>query len=113
VGSKIEKLFSGEETAGFDRLIAAVGYHPDRNIHAELQVDECPAFGGPAKLAADLLHQQAHDDLAESFPSPLSLVAIEPNLYCLGSKSFGGRSNFLMDYGLRQIRDLYSLIGER
>jgi len=50
-----------EETIECDRIIANVGYHPDANLHRQLQVHECYATQGPMKLAASLLGQAAGD----------------------------------------------------
>jgi hypothetical protein len=41
------------------------------------------------------------------------LINPEPNFYILGSKSFGRSSQFLYSLGLQQIRELFTLIGER
>ena len=104
----------------FDRIVANVGYHPDNQIYSELQVHECYATGGPMKLAAQLLTQSgggssgdSADCLDQTSCGSASLQNPEPNFYLLGSKSYGRNTQFLLSIGLEQIRDLFTLIGER
>ncbi|MGI9430480.1 MAG: NAD-binding protein [Bythopirellula sp.] len=99
----------------FDRIIANLGYRPDNRIYSELQVHECYASGGPMKLAAQLLAQAGNsaDCLDQSSCGPPSLLNPEPHFYILGSKSYGRGSNFLLSIGLEQIRDVFTIIGER
>lgn len=97
----------------FDRIIANVGYRPDRDLYRELQIHECYASEGPMKLAAALLKQPAADCLDQTSGGPTTLLNPEPNFYILGSKSFGRNSNFLFSAGLEQIRDLFTIIGDR
>ncbi len=96
----------------FNRIVANVGYHPDNKIYSELQVHECYASGGPMKLAAQLGNGSA-DCLDQSSCGPASLLNPEPNFYILGSKSYGRNTQFLLSIGLEQIRDLFTIIGER
>ena len=37
----------------------------------------------------------------------------EPNFYVLGAKSYGRRSDFLFQDGLKQIRETFAIIGDR
>ena len=37
----------------------------------------------------------------------------EPNFYILGSKSYGRGAQFLLSVGLEQIREVFTIIGER
>lgn len=101
------------EQLSFDRIIANVGYCPDNSISRELQVHQCYATEGPMKLAANLVANQSADCLAQTSHGPQSLVTTEPNFYVLGGKSYGRNSNFLLSLGHTQIRDLFSLIGDR
>ncbi len=108
-------LFDGE-LAGeviFDRIVANVGYRPDNSITNELQVHTCYATDGPMKLAAQLLGNDSADCLDQSSSGPQSLITPEPNYYILGSKSYGRGSQFLISVGLEQIREVFTLIGER
>ena len=109
----LEGTHSGTFT--FDRIVANVGYHPQNEIYAALQVHECYATGGPMKLAAQLAAQSGNssDCLDQVSCGPQSLVTTEPNFYILGSKSYGRNSNYLFSIGLNQIRDLFTIIGER
>ncbi len=100
----------------FDRIVANVGYHPDNQIYSELQVHECYATGGPMKLAAQLLAQSgggSADCLDQTSCGPTSLLNPEPNFFILGSKSYGRNTQFLLSIGLEQIRDVFTMIGER
>lgn len=107
---------SQTEPERFDRIIANVGYHPDLAIYRELQVHECYATEGPMKLAAQLQSSQADgptDCLDQVACGPQNLLNPETDFYILGSKSYGRSSNFLLNVGHQQIRDLFTIIGER
>lgn len=93
-----------------DRVIASVGYSPDRTIYQELQVHECYATFGPMALAAGLLNQPADDCLAISAAGADSLKTTEPNFFILGAKSYGRNSQFLVKTGFEQVRDAYAII---
>ena len=58
------------------------------------------------------------DDIPAGFAGlevhgPDALLLPEPNFYILGAKSFGRDSRFLISNGLEQIRELFTLIGDR
>jgi thioredoxin reductase len=97
----------------FDRIVGHVGYRPDNTIYRELQVHECYASEGPMKLAAALLGATSGDCLDALSPGPQTLLNPEPNFYILGGKSYGRRSDFLFAAGLDQIRELFTIIGDR
>jgi hypothetical protein len=44
---------------------------------------------------------------------PQALLNPEPDFYILGAKSYGRNSRFLIATGLKQIRDLFTIIGDR
>ncbi|HUY93408.1 MAG TPA: hypothetical protein VMV10_32075 [Pirellulales bacterium] len=96
-----------------DRIIANVGFRPDNRIYAELQVPECYASGGPMKLAAALAKAPSADCLAQTSAGPEALLNPEPDFYILGAKSYGRNSQFLLSKGHEQIRQLFSIIGDR
>jgi thioredoxin reductase len=96
-----------------DQIVANVGYRPDSRLYAELQVHECYATQGPMKLAAALSQQTSADCLDQESCGPQTLVNPEPDFYILGSKSFGRNSKFLISIGLEQIRELFTIIGDR
>lgn len=75
----------------FDRVIANVGFHADRGIFSELQVDLSPSPSGGRK----------------------SLLQGEPDYYVLGAKSGDRDARFLISDGLDQIRELFTIIGDR
>ncbi len=86
-----------------DRIIANVGFRPDRSIYEELQVHECYATQGPMKLAAALLGETSADCLTQTSHGLQTLQNPEPNFYILGAKSYGRSSKFLIKIGLEQI----------
>jgi thioredoxin reductase len=98
------------ETIEVDHIIANVGYRPDRSLYEELQVHECYATQGPMKLAATLLGETSADCLAQTSHGPESLRNPELNFFILGAKSYGRNSNFLLQVGLQQIVDVFSLL---
>jgi hypothetical protein len=97
----------------FDELLGLVGYRGDWSLVSELQVHLCYATEGPMKLASRLLSQPTADCLSLGGQGPEALMTPEPHFYVLGAKSYGRNSQFLYAEGLRQIRDLFSVIGER
>jgi thioredoxin reductase len=110
-GFKVAARCAGEpRTFEVERIIANVGYMPDRKMYRELQVHECYASEGPMKLAAAIQGQKSHDCLKVAGAGAESLINPEPNFYILGAKSFGRNSNFLVRLGFEQIRDVFSII---
>ncbi len=97
----------------FDRVIANVGFRPDDRIYGELQVDCCYGNGGTKRLGRAL----AAEDAANGFDKPArdakTLLNPEPDFYILGAKSYGRDSRFLISHGLEQIRELFTIIGDR
>lgn len=85
-----------------ERIIANVGFTPDRLLYRELQIQECYATFAPLKLAAALAGGKS--------PGPEGLRNPEPNFYILGAKSYGRRSQFLLRAGFEQVRDVFTLI---
>lgn len=83
-----------QETEPFDQILALVGYRPDVTLLTELQI--------------------GLDAATEGLSDPLKeLKQPEDNCYVLGAKSFGRRSGFRFSNGLEQIRELFSLLGDR
>lgn len=97
------------KTLQFDRIVANVGYRPDRELYRELQIHECYATEGPMKLAQSLVGA-SQDCLDQRSCGPASLVSPEPNFYILGAKSYGRNSHFLITVGLEQIRDVFAAL---
>ena len=93
-----------------DRIVANVGYRPDRSIYEELQIHECYATQGPIKLAAVLLGETSADCLAQTCPGAETLTSPEPGFFILGAKSYGRSSQFLLRIGIDQIEAVFSLI---
>ena len=97
----------------FDRILANTGFQPSRWLIEELQVHRCYATDGPMKLAAALGGAQGGDCLDQKPSGPQTLLNPEPNYYILGAKSYGRRSDFLLSVGLAQIREVFTMIGDR
>lgn len=91
-----------------NRIIANVGYRPDRSIYEELHVHECYATQGPIKLAAKLLGETSPDCLAKTSHGCDTLKNPEPDFFILGSKSYGRNSNFLLKIGIEQVQEVLS-----
>lgn len=97
----------------FDRIVANVGYRPDARLYAELQMPVSFADDGPLKLAAARL-KQSPEEVRDGRPcGPETLLNPEPDFYVLGAKSFGRASNFFLSTGREQIRELFTIIGDR
>ena len=101
---------SSLEQFAVDRVIANVGYRPDRRLYEELQVHECYATQGPMKLAAALLGETSADCLAQARHGAEILHNPEPQLFILGSKSYGRDSRFLLKIGIEQIREVFRVL---
>lgn len=97
----------------FDRVIANVGYRPDLDITRELQLHSCYATEGPIKLAAQLLASDSADCLDVRCEATEALINPEPNFYVLGAKSYGRLPKFLLQSGLDQIRQVFTILGDR
>jgi hypothetical protein len=65
------------------------------------------------RLAAALGENASADCLDQQTHGAASLVNPEPNFYILGAKSYGRNPNFLFAVGLEQIREVFTLIGDR
>lgn len=112
-GALLVRFYGVEKEQRFDNLVANVGFRGDTSITNSLQVHRCYASDGPMKLAAAIVGNDSGDCLNQSSTGAASLCTPEPNLYLLGSKSYGRNPNFLYSVGLEQIRDLFTLIGDR
>lgn len=94
-----------------DRILAHVGYQPDRSLYSELQVHECYASSGPMNLAAALLGASNGDCLSQPAASADVLSNPEPGFFILGAKSYGRNSSFLLRTGHRQIETVLTALG--
>jgi thioredoxin reductase len=110
-GFKVTARCGGKpRTWEVERLIANVGFTPDRSLYRELQVHECYATLGPMNLAAALLKQAGLDCMQIPPQGADALRSPEPNFFILGSKSYGRNSHFLLRNGFEQIREVFTLI---
>jgi hypothetical protein len=101
----------GEYT--FDALISQSGNSPDWTCTSELQLDICPITDAPRPFSEYLRKRPSPYSVEYPAPDPAALITSEPNYYVLGSKSFGRIPGFLYQHGLRQIRDVFTIIGDR
>ena len=65
------------------------------------------------KLAVSLSGRESADCLDQTSAGPETLLNPEPDFYVLGAKSYGRDSRFLISVGLDQIRELFTIIGDR
>lgn len=96
-------------TIDVDEIVADVGYQPDRSLFRELHVHECYVTEGPRNLVLAAKGQPSSPGARGS----ASHINPEPDFYILGAKSYGRDSGFLFSDGLNQVRDLFSVIGDR
>lgn len=94
-----------------ERIIAATGFRPDREIYRELEVHECYASAAPMKLASVLLASGTADCLAPPATGRDELRNPEPNFFILGAKSYGRTPTFLLRTGRRQVEDVLATLG--
>ena len=94
-----------------DQVIVNAGFGPDNSLYRELQVHECYASRGPMKLAAALLASSgAGGSAADCLDVPAFgadvLASPEPNFYIVGNKSYGRRTDFLLETGFKQVAEV-------
>jgi hypothetical protein len=94
----------------FDRIVVNAGHRPDHTLYEELQIARSPITDGPTGMGE---HPADDAHAANAVLPPERLMTPEPNFYILGAKSFGRDERFLLSDGLRQIRDLFGIIGGR
>jgi thioredoxin reductase len=110
-GFKIKGRIAGKPCSWqVERVIANVGYTPNRDLYRELQVHECYASLGPMKLAAALQGQRGEDCLKQTGHGADALRSPEPGFFMLGAKSYGRNSSFLVRVGFEQVRDVFAVI---
>lgn len=110
------RLLTGEEETldlRCDQVISAVGYQPDWEFASPLQIQRSLSNDAPLATAARLLIDEPTSDLSSLEFSAQDVLSSEPHYYVLGSKSFGTDSRFLIQHGFHQIRQVFSLIGNR
>lgn len=97
-----------------DAVVACTGFRPDHRLSRELQVHLCWGSEGTMKLAAHLIATRGGgggDCLAQpGGGGPELLASPEPRFFVLGAKSYGRRSDFLLQAGHAQVEDLLSLL---
>ena len=109
-GFKVVTRGGKARTWEVDRIIANVGYTPDRQLYRELQIQECHITLAPLGVAAALAKPLGVDGLGVPALGAQSLRTPEPGFFILGAKSYGRNSNFLLRNGFEQVRDVFTLI---
>ncbi len=102
-----------DSTIEVGHVFAMIGYVPDRDLYAELQVHECWATSGPMKMAASLLAQSGGDCLTIESGGPELLVNPEPGFFILGAKSYGRNNQFLMQRIQEQVAGVVGHLEQR
>jgi hypothetical protein len=102
-----------DEEIEVDSVIGEAGGRPDWCLTRELQLDICPITDAPRPFSEYLLKRPSPYSVEYPAPGPEALITSESNYYVLGSKSFGRMPGFLFQHGLRQIRDVFAIIGDR
>ncbi len=112
---RIAVEFAGEraEWCEFDCVVAVNGYRADWSFARELQLEICPRCEALHPFAASLLARNLENCGDYPATSAVELLTSEPNFYVLGSKSFGRVPGYRFAHGLRQIRDIFTIIGDR
>lgn len=111
--ARVDLVGEQDEQLEVDRIIGQNGYQPDWTPSCELQLDICPITDAPRPFSEYLLKRPSPYSVEYPAPNPQALITSEPNYYVLGSKSFGRMPGFLYQHGLRQIRDVFTIIGDR
>jgi hypothetical protein len=90
-----------------DRMIAANGFRPERELYRELEVHECYASAAPMRLGAVLLAGGGDEagSAIELLRSP------EPNFFIVGAKRYGRAPAFLLGAGRRQVAMVLADLG--
>lgn len=110
-GFQVAARVSGKEQQwDVERIVASVGYRPDKSIWSELQVQECPALEGPAGVGAILIKQAVGDGPSAMSCGVNALRTTEPNFFVLGAKSYGRNPNFLLKAGFEQVREVMGIL---
>jgi len=104
-GKRFEVGCSGSHSGvfPFDEIVASVGFRPDRQLYADLQVRECSSTEASVASVSQSDGRAAGNGLSQP----------EANFYVLGAKSFGRTGGFLFAEGLSQICQLFKIIGDR
>jgi len=114
-GSVVVKLDDGSEMV-VDHIVGCTGFRPDHSLSRELQVHLCWGTEGTMKLAAHLVSTRGGgggDCLAQPGAGGIDLLrSPEPRFFVVGSKSYGRRSDFLLQAGHAQVDDVVLLLAE-
>ena len=108
--NQMELVLEGQPALTADLILANTGFRPDWSPVRELQVHLCYQTEGPMKLAAALSGTEGGDCMTQTGHGADSLISPEPGYFVVGHKSYGRRSDFLLQLGHQQIEDVFTLI---
>jgi len=108
----VEASLADGSVVSADVVLSCTGFRPDHRLSRELQVHLCWGSEGPMKLAAALLAASGGggDCMNQPEQGPEVLTSPEPRFFILGNKSYGRRSDFLLQRGHAQVRDALDLL---
>jgi thioredoxin reductase len=95
-----------------DDVVSLTGSVGDAALHAQLQVHQCYATGGPMALAATLLAAGGGDCLTQVSAGVDALRTTEPRFFVLGAKSYGRTPSFLLRIGWEQVDSVVAALAE-
>lgn len=105
---------SGEREVEADVVIDASGLLIEESARGHDDGQFSFSFKVDAQMHRALnLHHGAGEGSAADARDPRRLLTVEPDFYILGSKSGASGWSFPIHEGLRQIRDLFTIIGDR
>lgn len=98
-----ETATGDRRTVEVDEVVGLVGSTGDHDLLRQLQVHECYATAAPMNLSAALLSETGGDCLAQVSHGVDTLRSPEPDLFVLGSKSYGRNNTYLLRVGWEQV----------
>lgn len=101
----VGNLNQTQMTLMVDRIVVATGFRPDLDILSELRVSVDPATEAPPALSP-LIDPNFHSCGTVPPHGVVELAQPEPNLFIIGSKSYGRAPTFLMATGFEQARSV-------
>jgi thioredoxin reductase len=104
----IEARLTSGRTLICDAVVALTGFHPNGNMHSELNVETSPVTEGAARLSRAIAN--ATDCLAVPRVTFGDLASGEPNFWFIGSRSYGRVRTFLLQTGLAQLEMIFQCL---
>lgn len=95
-----------------DQVIVNCGYAPDASLYGELQVDVCALSLAPLPMSEALRASAPRDCTQQPVFEAARIANREPGFFVLGAKSYGRRSQFLLESGYRQAANVVAFLAE-